>query len=214
MALSSSALLSQITFASLVQRANDLANACRRDRAELIKAGLKWSDVDDLMVLLKKCSDFDAEWGVQREKGVAATRELDAFVEKCRKLRGLTIKTMHQALMRAGLDIRLPSYRKSRSRVALVQDLNDVAVLCRMYQQKLEAVGFDGKSSYRAACASKELSDALADAELAKSTPLKALNDRNAACRELYESALRICLIGREAFSNDPHRKNDYRTIK
>ena len=113
------------------------------------------------------------------------------------------------------MNLTLPSYKKSYTKAELVQDLNDLAVICRTNRSLLEKTCFDFDLAEHSASKAKELAEKIADLVVNRETELSTkLNYRNTVCYDLYEGIKTICLFGRKAFLDDPLRKTNYRTFK
>ena len=196
--------------AALIQRASDIRTACRRDRKGLAKAGLDWKKVEAVDGLIRACSEKEAEYGLQKEAKARETARLLEYVQSCARLRRDAAESAGIALSNAGAGIKTPVVRGGRSRVDLVQDLSDIAVFCRIHADCLEKGRFDSGIVEKAERTVKELSGALAEAELRKRTPSAQLEERNKICRELYKKCMELCRLGRMVFKNDVLRYGDY----
>jgi hypothetical protein len=204
----------KISVTSLVQRASDLGVLCRRDRAELERAGLSWPAAEELHAAMNACVDTDVRWLLTRESGKAATYELGLYVRRCRKLRSDCTTAIRNALQAAHATIACPSFRESRTRPGLVQDLSDIAVYCRINRPTLEQGNFNFSLAETAAATVSQLATALARVQVDRESERENLDARNAAHRKLYRDVLAICRIGRDAFKNDPGNRRNYRTVK
>ncbi len=208
-------LYPQISIASFVQRANDIVVACRNDRAELEKAGLQWEQVERASVLLKECSDTEAQLRVIKQDNMLLTADLRTYKSQCRIMRNHLARQIRNAAKTLNIDFHLPQYKSHLSQADLVQDLNDLGVLCRNNRSLLEKTGFDLKIAEQATHKSKELAERIAEIEVNKTnTVSEQLLHRNVLCKELYDLLKGICLIGRTTFMDNPLRKRFYQKIK
>jgi hypothetical protein len=71
--------------------------------------------------------------------------------------------------------------------------------------------GFDFRMADEAGRAAKELSDALAENAYNKTRPSELIEKRNRLCKEMYETMVEICALGRNVFRKDVLRKKAYR---
>jgi hypothetical protein len=201
--------------ASLVQHANDLVLTCRNDRHELETAGFQWEQVERLVVLLNECSNAEAEWRLTKEKSVIATMEHRLYLQECRQIRSRLSSSIRIVIKILGVDLKIPSYKKNWTQAEIVQDLNDLAVICRINHNLFEKTCFDFQLAEHAAFKAKELAEKIADIVVKRETQLSThLNNRNSVCSELYESIKAICLFGRKAFVDNPLRRINYHTFK
>jgi hypothetical protein len=200
----------KINVAKLIQRASDLATACCRDKKELVKQGLDWNKAKIIGGLISTCSEKEAEYQLQKEKKADETARLLDYVKSCGMVYKEAVKSANRALCAVGTGIKAPGIRGARSRAELVQDLSDIAVFCRMHNKDLKKARFDFRLAEKAKRTAKELSEALAEAQLRKRTPSKLVEERNRICSELYETGMEVCRIGRQAFKHDCLRKRDY----
>jgi hypothetical protein len=205
----------KICIASIVQHANDIVFACRNDRTELEKAGLHWEDVELLATLLVKCSEADADWQIQKGKSVSATTNHKKYLQECRNLRSRLAANIRDALKILELDIKLPGYKKWWVQCDLVQDLNDLAVMCRINHEQFAKTCFDFELAEKAAVTSKELSKSMADLIISRDYHLPQHQKHHTAIyKELYDLIKKVSLYGRKAFRDDPLRKKNYHSIK
>jgi hypothetical protein len=199
----------KIAVAVLVQRAADLFAVCRRDKSDLVKVGLQWETVEKMANLTPLCAIIEAKWVVSKEIKVAETARLLDYVRTCRKFRNMVVCSIRAAALEAGITIPLPRYRNSWAQAELVQDLNDLTVVCRNYRDILRETRFDMELEQKSAHLCKELADRLAKSTVLREQLADRITGRNEACRELYLLVLDICRIGKFAFPEDP-RARDY----
>jgi hypothetical protein len=199
----------------LIQRANDIVVACRRDKHELTGLGLSWEKVQELAELAPVCSDIDIQYRLQKETNALATSELKDVIKKCIALRTRLAEDIRTAFGIAEVHYVLKGTWKNKTQTALVQDLNDLAVLARIYRSELERVNFDFTLAHHAACESKELSMLIAtvtlDREMVTTTEQ---TNRYEMLISLYNKMKVICTYGRRAFAKDPVRRFAYRAIE
>jgi hypothetical protein len=204
----------KIAVADLVQRANDLAVACRRDKKELCRAGVGWQDAEKLALWAKQCAMLEAKYQYKKEHDREMTARLRERLAQCEKLRDETAKAVRSALLSIDITPEMPVFLRKRAGSDIVQDLNDIAVFCRMNSSDLKKARFDFRLADEAARTCKKLAMELAEAMFIKTTPSELVERRNRMCRELYELAVEICDKGRKLFKNDPLRVKSYRSIK
>ncbi len=204
----------KLSISSLVQRGNDLTVACRQDRLELEAAGLRWEDVERLGALLQECSVTDALFKLEQEDSVTRSAALKKYVARCRRLRNKVVRELREAANSISLPLRIPNYSRSFSRSELVQDLNDLSVLCRTSQKELEEAGFDMSLAESAYEESQKLSLAIARTILDRETADTLLRKRNALCQHIFAFVSDICSIARLVFSKHPRIQNYYSSRK
>jgi hypothetical protein len=201
--------------ASLVQHANNLVFISRHDRSELEKSGMQWSQVERLSTLLTECSIAEAQWRLTKENCILATKQHKLYLLECRKIRTRLASNIRVAIRILGVDMKIPSYKNSWSGAELVQDLNDLAVICRTNHSLFEKTRFDFDLAEHSAFKAKELAETIANVIVERETRLSTqLEYRNSVCNELYEGIKTICLFGRKAFVNNPLRRINYHTFK
>jgi hypothetical protein len=201
--------------ARLIQRANDIVVACRNDKDELTEQGLSWNLVQELAELVPQCSDIDVQYRLQKETNELSTSNLKDYLKKSVELRTQLAEDIRMAFEKAEVNVVLSGTWQNRAQSKIVQDLNDFAVLVRVYQKELQSINFNFELVNQAACASKELAMMIAYVELDRET-IKTIElpNRYTMLNTMYSKMKEICKYGRRAFNKQPGRRFPYRAIK
>lgn len=138
---------------------------------------------------------------------MARTAQLKRYVVECRLFRNRLAGKLREAEIPSG-PLRLPDYSKSWRRCDLVQDLNDLAVVCRTYKTELEEAGFDMSLAQKASDDSQRLSIFIAETILDRGSVATFLRRRNALCQEMLTLIYGICNLARSVFYKDPRIQN------
>ncbi|MDG5814681.1 hypothetical protein QA601_06320 [Chitinispirillales bacterium ANBcel5] len=203
----------RITVPDVAQKANDIVVACTRDREDLEKAHFQWEKVQKLNDLGWECMDAQAEWIFCKERSRKETKALERYVKECQSLRREITDGMRAANTFNQFLIVIPSYRNSKSRAELVQDLHDLFILCEHYEEDLRKGGFNTALIRKAFDESWNLSNQIADTVLERERLLKQVRHRNEVCKATVDLIRDIGGFARTVFANDP-RKSDYRTSR
>lgn len=199
-----------IPIARLIQEANDLYLFCKNDKKELVGEGLDWNDAERLPVLLNECTNAEVEYQVYKDNYESETVKLKKFVLRCRKLRRFIAEKLRLAIASTGADLKIPSYKKSWSRVELIQDLNDLAVIGKDNKEVLQPMGFEMSKLDLAANMSIELSEKIVDIIISNpsESPQKKIRDK--IILELSSLIARIRNKGKSTFIDNPLRRKAY----
>lgn len=205
----------KISITSLIQRANDIATACRYDKEVLLTVMLPWEKVERLAELVKELIDAQVNYKLQLEDNRTATQNLKKLINECKKSRSLVRNRINNALKRAKVSFVIPAMSQKKARTAIAQDLNDLAVLCHQNRSTLSSVNFDFTLEEKAAQASKKLSDTAVEILLDREEiEFKEFEQRKAITHEIITLAREICCYGRDAFPDSPERRYPYRRIR
>lgn len=204
----------KINIPRLIQRANDIVVACYRDKCELTVEGLPWELVRELAEMVPVVSDIDMQYRLQKQTNSLSTSDLKEFIQKSIELRTLLAEDIRMALEFAGVNYKLEGKWKNRTQTQIVQDLNDLAVLARIYHNELSKTNFNFDRVNLAACTSKELSMVITALELDREI-FKSIDQSNryTMLNNLYSKMKVICRYGRKAFAKQPARRLPYRAI-
>lgn len=195
----------KVNMASFIQRANDLAVICRRDRAELEAHGLRWTEVEELARLVMVCSDAEARWRLAREDDTKARKELDVYAGECRLFRNRIVGRFRNGNEYAVTGYPVPKFKRSGGRAELVQDLHDCHVLCRTFSEKNGGKApVDPDLGREALERSRKLSEMYATVVLGRQDSEELKQRRNMLYHRMYHLIRSICACGRHAFSDDP----------
>jgi hypothetical protein len=205
----------KISIAKIVQRGNDLVMICNQDKEDLLKVGLQWEIVLKLGELVDLCSDADAQYQLRKESLRLATKLHQDFLRECKQLRSNLRETINWAFGFNYPGIKVPSLYQNKLKTDIVQDLFDLANICRAHHIEFEKVRFDFSLAERAATVSEELSISIADLDLQReSIKHEEMYTRDLLYNEIYDTIKEICIFGRYIFKNDPARRKRYCSIK
>lgn len=188
---------------------------CKRDRAELVKAGLQLETILKLEELVSACSDADTVYQLRKENLRLATKEHHDFLMECKKLRSSLRENINRALKFTSHGSKIPSLYHKKLNSDLIQDLLNLATISRTNRTDFEKVNFDFSLSEKAATASEELSIAIAVLDLQrKSLKHEEIARRDRLYNELYDIIKEICTCGRYAFRDDLVHRRFYCCLK
>jgi hypothetical protein len=202
--------ITSIPIACLIQEANDLYLFCKNDKEALVRDGLDWNEVEMLPVLLEGCTDAEAEYQLYKDKSQSEIVKLEKLVIRCRKLRTFISEKLRAASELGGNFLAVPSYRKRWSRVELIQDLNDLAVIGKDHNEILQSLSFDLTNLDLAANLSVELSEKMVDVIISKPSESPQKANRDKLKQELFILIARIRTVGKSAFIDNPLRRKVY----
>jgi hypothetical protein len=199
----------------LIQRANDIVVACRNDKDELTEQGLSWDLVQELAELVPQCSDIDVQYRLQKETIILTTKDFKQYEKTCFKLRSDLWKAINDAFKFCGVRIQLCGVSQKKARTSLVQDLNDLAYISRIYNDQLKEVRFNFALSVKAARTAREFDEKYAFLYIEREALCCVVQpQRYLHISELFKKMNTICNYGRLAFKGDPVRRQSYRKIK
>lgn len=205
----------KISIALLVQRANDITNACYNDKEELLSVLLPWEKVERLAELVPVLSEADALYQLQLECNSVATTKLYEYIDECKKLRSKIRAAINTAFKLCDLKVKIPGMSQKRERCEIAQDLNDLAVVCQKNRDSFSKVHFDFNLEERAVQACVKLSAEVAELALDREcVETKEFTARKKIYDELCKVATEICLYGNNAFCDKPERKRPYRPLR
>lgn len=199
----------KVNIASLIQKGNDLAVVCRRDRGELEAYGLDWTDVEELTRLVGECSQADAQWKAAKMSDTTARENLDEYAGECRRFRNHIIRQFRYGNEKRDAGNPIPKFIKNGSKADLVQDLHDCYVLCRTFTEKSGGKSnIDPGPGPEALKRSQTLSEMHVSVVLARNTSNDLKLQRNILCNRMKVLIRIIAAHGRETFCNDPRKRN------
>jgi hypothetical protein len=199
--------------ASLIQRANDLVHACRRDKQELLAAGMDWQFVERAARLIPLLAQTEAECKLDREVRWTDTANLNSFVKECRKLRTRIATDLRTAAAAHSIPLRVPPLSNKCCRSELVQALADLSFIINSFKTELQQAHFDVSLAALVGDTATKLSLQMADIVLDREAPLPRLEKRNTYFHELRTLLISICTFGRKSFPSDTRLRRAYRTI-
>lgn len=206
--------LPRVCMATLLQKANDIAVACRRDRSELEAAGLDFEKVENLASLGLECTFVEAKWRVSERECVSETAALEEYIKECRRKRSDIAKKINAALVFYPAHIPDPPVLADKSRASLIQHFCDLHVYIREYGEELRRGGLDVALKDEALELMQELSDRCISTVVNRNGPELLKRKRNRMCQEIIRSICDICGFVRTVFRHDDPRLKDYRSSR
>jgi hypothetical protein len=199
----------------IIQRSNDIVVACRNDKDELAEHGLSWEVVKELAEMVPLCSDTDVQYRLQKETISLATKHFKEYESACFRLRSDLWQAINDAFVLCGIKIQLQGVSQKKSRSALVQDLNDLAYISRLYREQFVKAHFNYALSEKAAHTARELDEKIVWLHIEREV-LRCVDQpqRYAQIGELCKKMDTICKYGRRAFARNPIRRHAYREVK
>ena len=166
-------------------------------------------------ILIPELTYAHAEVQLQKEAITGETRKHKEYVKKCEELRSRLVRDIRDAFSSCGIKQKLPAFSKHRQKIDLIQDLNDLATLCRNCKDVFTNIYFNFKLSEQAAIHSKQLSLEVARIDLLHETNTSdEVEKRNKIYFDMFNQMAAICRCGRNAFWDQPERRKLYRSIK
>lgn len=206
--------LPRVCMATLLQKANDIAVACRRDRSELEAAGLDYEKVENLTTLGLECTFVEAEWRVSERECRSETAALEEYTKECRRKRSGIARKINAALVFYSARIPDPPVPADRSRASLIQHFCDLHVYIREYGEELRRGGLDTALKDEALELMQKLADMCTRTIVNRNRPELLKRKRNRICQEIIRSISDICGFVRTVFRHDDPRLKDYRSSR
>lgn len=194
-----------------VQEAENLAPWCLDDQAELTKAGLDWSLVEDLPIRAGACRYAQSLWKRDSQTTEEAEKEWKTKSPVATDFRDVLLHEFTFAFRKhSELLAKVQLIREGSSRADMLQDLSDLNVLGKANADLLKAIGFDMKQLAQAAEMSDELSAvlALANGEDGHDDNAKELRDK--AYTYVKQAVDEIRSTGQYKFWRDEDRRKGY----
>ena len=201
-------VLPKINIAILIQRANDIFVAARRDRSDLEAYGLSWDTVLELANLVTECSVSEAKWRLAHEDRIKETAALEAYVLECKRFRGSVVRKITTVAEVLPSAFHVPRFVRNSSRADLIQDLHDLYIFTKTYKTELDIVNFDPVISQEAIDRSNKLSMLDVHTKLNRSDFSQVKEKRDMLCMRAYTLIQEICALARIVFENDPSAKD------
>lgn len=195
----------------LVQEANNLAYWAKQDRAALASVNFDTTLIDDLPVRAGACREAESIWLTQRFTKEEALKEWKLKLPSVIDLRYTIERAMEYAFRKnPDLLVRLELIKDGSGNADLIQDLNDLQVLGRQYEDLLKAINFDMALLDQAAKLAIEMADLLATATGNKANLNQVKDIRDRAYTHLKEAMTEIRQCGQYVFADDKERLQGY----
>ncbi len=193
-----------------IQKAENLFKWCQQDKAALTKAGLSWTLVDEIPVRAGALREAASTWTTQRftkqETGMLWKEKSTELFD----LRNLLLHDFRFAYRNNPYILgRINAIAGSQSYAAMIQDLNDIAVLGKNNPAELKTINFDMTLLDKSAQLAKEMAALLASTTL-EANYSAARKIRDQAFTLLKLAVDEICDFGQYLFWKDEERKKGY----
>lgn len=204
----------KVNIASLLQRANDLITVCTHDKEYLKQYGLTDTMVDELDRLFVLSEQAFVDHAMCRD----TLKEKQRGLAKCYKevyiLRSSLAEHIKRLCLLLNIEFKLPSYSSRKQQADLVQDLHDLATVCMKYKGQFVQQQFDPSLIDQAFTLSEMLSQAIVDVTVYRESDLAdALQKRNELFIQTRQLMLTICVIGRNAYNNNPAARKNFSRV-
>lgn len=194
-----------------LQEACNLYVWCQDDIRELESVGLSRNVIDELPVKIEAAQEAHTIWNEGKDSRGPARVHFEEKLAAARKLKTQLTQAFHFAFRKdRALNASVSKMAKTASYPALIQSLNNLAVLGRDNLSLLQQINFDASLLDDAAALSTTLSRALSAQKVEKEavTELKQIRDK--AFVYLKMSVDQIRVAGVYAFSSNKERRQGY----
>ena len=194
-----------------VQEAEDLYHWCQDDQVALTRAGLDWTNVEQLPVRSGACRESQSRWNKERntrQQDEQAWKEQSplAFELRDRMLHSLRYAFRNDEVLLA----RVEDIALGDSNADMVQDLNDLSVLGKANLDLLTPIGFDAALLDEAALTSDLMGDLLGATNGERKKDSDAMIIRDKAFTHLKAPMDEIRNCGKYVFWKNPDRLEGY----
>jgi len=199
--------------ATYLQEAEDLYVWMQADRAHLESVGQSPEMMDSIPARIGALRELESAWGLARHGKDEAQTRYDAMSRDAFSLFTKLVRHARYAFRKhPGLQARLPRTTGWISDTDRIQDINDLAVICREHSGLLAEAGFDTALLDCLGTLSDDLANkkALARRERAGGRGTKLMRDR--AFTYLKEAIDEVRAAGRFLFWDDAARLQGYRS--
>jgi predicted DNA-binding protein YlxM (UPF0122 family) len=204
----------KINIASLLQRANDLITVCSRDKEYLKQYGLTDAMIDELDRLFVESEQAFVDHVMCRDTLDEKQRTLALRYKEAYTLRSSLAEHIKRLCVLLNIEFKLPSYSCRKQQADLVQDLHDLATVCRTYKEQFTGHQFDPTLIDQALTLSETLSQAIVDVTVFRESVLaEALQKRNELFIQTRQLMLTICVIGRNAYNNNSEARKNFSRV-
>jgi hypothetical protein len=204
----------KVNIASLMQRANDLITVCTREKEHLKRYGLTDAMLDELDRLFVQSEQAFVDHAMCKDTLTEKQRALDLRSKEAYRLRSALAKHIRRAGKLLRIDISLPSYIKRKQQADLVQDLHDLATLARTQKELFRQKQFDISLIDQAFTLSDSLSQCIIDVTVYRGSTLEdAMRQRNALFNQMRQLMIDLCVIGRDAYSDNPEARKNFSRV-
>lgn len=194
-----------------LQEAYDLYVWCQDDIKKLEAVGLNRSVIDELPVRIEAAQKAHSVWQEHKESKGPAREHFEVKLDEALKLKPVLTEAFRYAFRNnKKLKASLSRISKTTSYPALIQCLNNLAVLGKDNLPLLNQIRFDTRLLDEAATLSGELSKALSVQKTEKEDVAEMKRFRDKALIYLKESVDCIREAGCYAFSDNKERRRGY----
>jgi hypothetical protein len=194
-----------------IQEAENLYKWCQADQEALTRGGLNWEIVEDIPLRNGALIFCESEWYVRRKEGRAAQREWAARSPEAYSLKKQLLKDFRFAFRkRPQLLETVSSIISSSGHAAMIQDLNDLAVIGRKHTELLETIGFETAKLDRAAELASEMAKLLACVTSERMEYDETRKRRDQAYTYLKQAVDEVRECGRYVFDRESPRYKGY----
>jgi len=195
----------------VLQEAEELYEWCQTDKDQLIKAGLKWSVVEDIQLRAAALRYAQTKWTTEHKSGHDCQAVWKIASREGFELRDKLVHNLFHALHNNPLEYaKVRRIDKGGSNADMIQDLSDLSELGLKHSVALEAIGFDLSILALARKKSTELPELLAKANGSWRESSPALELRNKAHTHLKEAVTEIRRVGQFVFWKNEIRLKGY----
>lgn len=191
--------------------AETLRVEAEKDKDELVKAGLDWTIVEELLTLPGALRYAQAEWMSEYRARQEAQKE---WLNKSPEAYELRDELLHHLSFayRNEPDVskKVMRIREGNGHADMLQDLIDLAVLSEKYPEPLARVNFNTALNARARTLSHDMAELLANANGSKDESSAIKIRRDKAYTLLSERVTAIREVGQYVFWRNPDRKAKY----
>jgi len=197
----------------VLQETEELYEWCQTDKDQLIKAGLKWSFVEDIQLRAAALRYAQTKWNTEHKSGYDCQTEWKIASGEGFELRNEIVHNLFHALHNNPLEYaKVRRIDKGGSNADMIQDLSDLSELGLKHSVALEAIGFDLSILSLARKKSTELPELLAKANGSWRESSPALELRNKAHTHLKEAVTEIRRVGQFVFWKNEIRLKGYKS--
>jgi predicted DNA-binding protein YlxM (UPF0122 family) len=204
----------KVNIASLLQRANDLITVCSRDKEYLQRYGLTDSMITELDRLFVQSEQAFVDHAMCRDTLDEKQCSLAHYYKEAYILRSNLAEHIKRLCRLLHIEFKLPSYSSRKQQADLVQDLHDLATVCRTYKEQFISQQFDPTLIDHAFTLSEMLSHVIVDVTVYRESVLAdALQKRNEIFIQTRQLMLTICVIGRNAYNDNPDARKNFSCV-
>lgn len=194
-----------------LQEAENLCSWCKGDREELMANGLQWSFVEDIPVRAGALREAQSRWISARHIHDNSEKVWLEKAPGAALLRDEILRAMRFSYSKnTPLKIKLSAIKRGGSHAAVIQNLNDLAVLGKEHPEPLKIINFDMSKLDLAAAAAAEMASLLGAVTTERTFCNRALKIRNQAYTHLKEAVDEVRRFGQYLYRTDHPRLKGY----